>query len=130
MAGFYSIRNGLNDIIITRNNTTHKIGFLNPTLARKVLYNIDPFKEITYLNGFPKIKNNVLMDVDACIIIPKIERNTFDPLLDSNLHLVRYTENEFLSTLSEDETLVMPNALILEDERDFVFKVFTVSIIE
>jgi hypothetical protein len=126
-SGFYSIRNGVNDIGIKRNNSAHTIGFSNPTMARKVIYNIDPFKEITYLSGVNRICDNICIDVNARIIIPKINRDTFDSIFDSNLHLVQYTEQEYIASLELNHTLVMPTTLIFEDDDDFIFNVFSIN---
>jgi hypothetical protein len=123
--GIYCIRNGLHDIVLKNSNVVHKIGFNNPIVARKVLYHMDPYKDITYLPGVSKVSGCFVMDINARIIIPKIKREIFDSSMDSYLHLIRYTETEYFYNLAQKQGIVMPRKIIAENEHGFIFNVLT-----
>jgi hypothetical protein len=82
---------------------------------------MDPDKDITFLSGVSKVRGVFVMDINACIIIPKIKREFFD----SSMHLIRYTETEYFDNLAQKQGIVMPRKIIAENKHAFIFNVFT-----
>ena len=122
---YYTLRNGLDNISVKKNNKIYQIGFKNITHTRSVMYNINPFKPITYIPGILRDHDGLSFDNCGRIIIPKIDKCIYDSIFDSNLHVVNVSEKDFVKNIKNSNSgIIIPYKILLEDSYDFVFNVF------
>jgi hypothetical protein len=121
---YYTLRNGLEKIVVKKNNKVYHIGFKNLTQARSVMYNINPYKKITYLPGI--IRQIEDMNFDNCgrIIIPKADKALYDSIVDSHLHVINMYEKDFLKHITTKSGVIIPYKVLIEDPDDIIFSAF------
>ena len=121
---YYTLRNGLNKIVVEKNNKIYQIGFKNLTQARSVMYNINPYKRITYLPGIIRQTEDLNFDNCGRIIIPKADKVLYDSIVDSHLHIVNVLEKDFLKHITIKSGIIIPYKVLIEDSDDIIFNAF------
>lgn len=121
---YYTLRNGLEKIVVKKNSKIYQIGFKNLTQARSVMYNINPYKNITYLPGIVRQTEDLNFDNCGRIIIPKADKMLYDSIVDSHLHIVNVLEKDFLKHITIKSGIIIPYKVLIEDTDDIIFNAF------
>lgn len=109
-----------------RNQRPYAVGFRNASVARSVMWRVDPTERLTLLRGdspvsLVEVDSKVKLDIDneAVLYIPK--GRTREASNDWTLVPVKYEDFVILPVI-RNIGIIMPYVLITEDDVEFVFR--------
>lgn len=127
----FTIKQG-NKTLSTKSKDCHYvIGFKSAFAARKVQYSMQPEPDIMMLrcsNTYISldrygINDDLVMDANATLFIPKCKGSTLERMNDGGFHLYETTYKEFLDyPFIKNLGVIIPHYLTHEDEHEFAFK--------
>lgn len=129
----YTIKQQNKVVSVKHASKQYVIGFQNAFITRKVQYTMHPEPEIVLLRDTTfslhedlKVHGydiDLRVDVKATLFIPKCIGSTLHPMNDGLYHFHTFKFHEFMQLPIKDRLgVVMPYALELEDEHDFMFR--------
>lgn len=113
------------------------IGFKNPNVARKVMYNMHPEPIFTLLTGNPReeldynYNKHITIDNEAVLFIPKSEYRIFT-LPEHNLYYLENVEYEefIIYPYTKNIGIIIPYLLIDETDEEILFRSHTIDPID
>lgn len=121
----YTINSGNKTVSVHSDNIHYIIGFKNVRIARKVQYNMHPEPIITIIKN-PETQitnNNVHLNNDVTLFIPKAPLDLPPAMRDGGYHIHEYKENDFMALPSTRNIgIIIPIKLQEETNEEFVFK--------